>query len=302
MKLFLVACLMATSLFAFNYNLKPTKINNNTWCFLGHIAIPSEKNGGFMSNNCFIQTQTSYIVIDSGGTYSYAKQAYETMKNIKNLPVEIVIATHDHDDHWLGNSFYKERFNAKLFGPSTINENYSVGEKTRLMKMLPEAITKNTRVIPLDEVITKKTTLTIGGVKIVLIPFGFKVHTSNDMFVFLPDNRTIFSGDTVMNERITSNRDGSLLGQIKAHEKMDSMQWLNLVPGHGHDTSITAMDESRLYMKLLKERVEVALEDDIGADEAQKVVQIPEFKDKVMFDIWNKRNIFDAYSEIEFAE
>ena len=105
-----------------------------------------------------------------------------------------------------------------------------------------------------------------------------------------------------MNQRITSNRDGSVIGQIKAHKKMDSKGWINLVPGHGHNTSKTAMDESRLYFNLLKERVMKAVEDDIGADTVSSVITLPEFKDKVMYGVWNKRNVFEAYNELEFYE
>ena len=293
---------LATSLFAFDYQLKPTKINENTWCFLGHVAMPNKTNGGFMSNNCFIQTSESYIVIDSGGTYEYAKQAYETMKKIKDLPVKSVIATHDHDDHWLGNSYYKEVHHATLYGPTTINANHPVGTKTRLMTMLPQEITKGTKIVPIDKEVTEDLSIEEGGVKVMMILFDMKAHTAKDMFVYVPSTKTIFSGDTVMNERITSNRDGSVIGQIKAHQKMDDQGWINLVPGHGHDTSKTAMDESKLYFKLLKERVMNAIEEDVGADEAHHHVHLNEFKDKVMFDTWNKRNIFDAYSELEFHE
>lgn len=301
-KILLSLAIGSLSLFAFDYNLKPQKINDNTWCFLGHVAMPNSTNGGFMSNNCFIKTSESYIVVDSGGTYEYAKQAYSAMKKIKDLPVKTVIATHDHDDHWLGNSYYKDKFNAKLYGPVSINANHKPGTKTRLMTMLPNDITKGTRIVAIDEEITKDTTIEEGGVKVMMILFDMKAHTSNDMFVYLPSTKTVFSGDTVMSERITSNRDGSVIGQIKAHSKMDSKGWLNLVPGHGHDTSKTAMDESKLYFKLLKDRVMKAVEEDIGADEAHTMVNLDEFKDKVMFNTWNKRNIFDAYSELEFYE
>lgn len=300
--LVLILLTSTLSLLAFEYNLKPTKVNANTWCFLGAVAVPSEKNGGFMSNSCFIKTKSSYVVVDSGGTYEFAKQSYAAMSKIEKLPVNIVIATHEHDDHWLGNSYYKEKFKAKLLGPSSINANYHKGDKTRLMRMLPSFITKGTKIIPIDEEIEEETTLIEGGVKIMIIPFGFKAHSSKDIFVFLPKSKIIFSGDTVMNQRITSNRDGSLIGQIKAHEKMDSKDWINLVPGHGHDTSKTAMDESRLYFKLLKERVMKAVEDDIGADTVSSVVTLSEFEDKVMYGVWNKRNVFEAYNELEFYE
>ena len=104
--------------FAFDYNLKPIKVTNDVWCFFGKLDMPTKENGGFMSNSCYIKASKAYVLIDSGASYGFAKQAYEAMEKIEKLPVSTIISTHSHDDHWLGNSFYKEKFNAKILGPS----------------------------------------------------------------------------------------------------------------------------------------------------------------------------------------
>lgn len=292
----------ALGLFAFDYNLKPKKINENIWCFLGHLEVPSSKNGGFLSNSCYIKTNNSYVVVDTGGTYEFARQAYASMSKIAKLPVKVAINTHYHDDHWIGSSFYKEQFNTRLLGPQTINSNFKKGDQTRLMKMLPKTITYKSSIVPMDEVINEEKILTVDGIEIKIIPMGVTAHTSKDLYVYLPQMKTLFSGDTVMNGRITSNRDGSVIGQIKAHEKMNKHDWIHLIPGHGHNTSKTAMDESKLYFKLLKSRVLKAVEDEVGVESVTKVVKLEEFKDKAMYNELNKRNIFDAYSELEFYE
>lgn len=289
-------------LFGLDYKLEPKQIAAHVWCFFGKLEAPSRSNGSFMANSCYIQTKDSFVLIDSGPGYQFAEQAYQKMQQIANLPVSTVINTHYHDDHWLGNSFYKERFKATLLGTALQAKTFKRGDKTRIEKMTSPEIFAKTTIVPLDQIIEKKTQLSIGGSSISIIPVGTKAHTAEDLFVLLEDQKLVFAGDLVMNGRVTSNRDGSVLGQLKAHKMINSSGWKVLVPGHGYHTGSDAMEESALYFKLLKERVGKAVEDDIGADEVTQKVTLPEFKDKAMYNVVNKRNIFDAYQELEFAE
>ena len=292
----------ASLLFGFDYQLQPKQVAPNVWCFFGKLEAPSKQNGGFMSNSCYIKSDKQYIVIDSGPTHQFAEQAYRAMEQIAKLPVSLVINTHYHDDHWLGNCYYKERFGATLIGTTLQAKSYKPGDKVRIEKMTSPEIFARTEIVPLDETITQKRTLTAYGTPLTLIPVGTKAHSSEDLFVLLDAQKLVFSGDLVMNGRITSNRDGSVLGQLKAHEMINQTGWRALVPGHGYKTGTDAMEESALYFKLLKERVGKAVEDDIGAEEVTKVVTLPEFKEKAMYEMLNRRNVFDAYNELEFAE
>ncbi|WP_321471365.1 MBL fold metallo-hydrolase [Halarcobacter sp.] len=297
-----ILILGTVSLFGFDYKLKPEKVNENTWCFLGKLEAPSKQNGGFMSNHCYVNTGKSYVLIDSGGTYEIAKQAYEQMQKIANLPVDTVILTHEHDDHWLGASFHKEKFNSKLVGTSAINKHYEENSKTRMFKMLtPDAI-KNTKIVKIDKEIKEPTILNINGFEFQIIPVGTKAHTSDDLFVYVPQIKTLFSSDLVMNGRITSNRDGSVIGQLKAIKMIEEMDYKNLVPGHGLDTSKNAINETKQYFTLLKQRVLEAIEEDVGVENITKVIKMEEFKNKALYDELNSRNVFDAYRELEFYE
>lgn len=304
MKKVITALLICTSanLFAFDYKLEPKKVSENTWCFLGKTEAPSKQNGGFMSNHCYVNTGKNYVLIDAGGTYEIARQSYEAISKIAKLPVHTVILTHEHDDHWLGASFHKAEFNSNLIGSSLINKNYTKNSKTRMFKTLSDDQIKNTKIVKLDKIITEATSFKVDNTEFKIIPIGTKAHTSDDLFVYVPNNKTLFSSDLVMNGRITSNRDGSVIGQLKAVEMMKDMGFENLVPGHGHDTSKNAIKETEEYFTLLKQRVLKAVEDEVGVQEATKVVKMEEFKDKALFDQLNKRNVFDAYGELEFYE
>lgn len=288
--------------FAFDYNLKPTKVSNDVWCFFGHLDMPKKENGGFMSNSCYIKTTDSFVLVDTGASYEFARQSYEQMKKIANLPVKDVLITHAHDDHWLGNSFYKEKFGAKLYGPSLINKEYNKNSEIRGVKILQGDNALKTKFIKIDNEIKEATTLNIGSKKIMIVPIGVKAHTSDDLYVYLPDDKVLFSGDMVMNGRVTSNRDGSVIGALKALEIINNQKWDVLVPGHGTNTSKTATKEFVEYFTLLKQRVIEAIEEDIGADEITKIVTMDEYKDKPLYNELNSRNVFDAFRELEFYE
>jgi cyclase len=286
----------------FDYKLQATKVSDNVWCFLGALEGPSQANGGNMVNTCYVKTPKSYVVIDSGPTYLYAKQSYRVMQKIANLPVEAVILTHDHDDHWLGNSFYKEQFNAKLIGPTRLNQEYKAGDQTRMFKLLsPEALA-HTKIVKVDETLTKTTELTIGGVAFEIVSVGTKAHTDEDYFVYMPDHKVLFAGDLAMNGRITSNRHGSLLGQLKAIEMMQSKPFETFVAGHGFDTSKSGIEEAKRYFTLLHQRLLKAIDEGVDSSELAEAVPMKEFKDKAMFQALNGQNVAEAFEELEFLE
>jgi glyoxylase-like metal-dependent hydrolase (beta-lactamase superfamily II) len=287
---------------AFDYKLQPKKVSDNVWCFLGALEGPSKENAGNMVNTCYIKTDDSFVVIDSGPSYQYAKQAYAAMKNIADLPAKTVISTHSHDDHWLGNSYYKEQFNAKIIGPQLINDDFKEGEKTRMFKILPPSAIKGTKIIPVDEVPSKTLTFSIGNEDFEIIGVGSKAHTMEDFFIYMPKRKVLFAGDLAMNGRITSNRDGSLLGQLKAIEMMKEKEYETFIPGHGLDTSKTGMDDAEKYFTLLHERIKEALENEVEMTELAETIPMDEFKDRAMFDTLNGRNVQEAFTELEFSE
>lgn len=298
----LVFITQLSALDAFDYKLKPKKVSENIWCFFGLLEPPSKENGGAMVNSCYVKTKNSFVVIDSGPSYQFASQSYQAMSKIAKFPVKLVIATHEHDDHWLGNNYYKEKFFSKLVGPESIDNNYKAGDQTRMFKTISKNAIKGTKIVKLDEYIKKPTTFKIGGELFEIIPIVEKAHTEEDIFIYMPKRKVLFSGDVVMNGRITSNRDGSVIGELKAHKMIKSKDWDILIAGHGFITDKTAMDESSQYFRLLKQRVSKALEDDIEASEVTKIVKMKEFEDKAMYKELNGRNVLDAYIELEFVE
>lgn len=300
-KLFFIVTVTSTALFGFEYNLKPKQVAPNAWCFFGKLEMPTKENGGDMSNSCYVKAKSSYIVFDSGSTFQYAKQSYEAMSKIEKLPISTVFNSHYHDDHWLGNNFYKETFGAKLIGVKAQDDTYKPGDKTRMFKFLTPDAVEGTKIVPLDEHMNKTQMKMIDGLEVKIVHVG-RSHSKEDIFFYIPKEKIVFAGDLVMNGRITSNRDGRVIGQLHALEAIQAEDWDILIAGHGFDISKSAINESVEYFTLLKQRVLEAVDEDTGLEGVNEFVKMNEFKDKAMFNLLNSLNVSDAYSELEFYD
>lgn len=284
----------------FAYNLEPKQVAENVWCFFGALEMPTKENGGKMANNCYIKGDDSYVVWDTGPSYVYAKQAYAAMAKVAGeLPVKYVILSHEHDDHWFGNNYYKEVHGSEIIGPEAINLDYEVGSTNhRMFDILGENAIRGTKVIHVDKFYKEITDLNLAGIDLQYIPVG-NAHSKEDFFLYMPSKKLVLAGDIVMNGRVTSNRDGSVVGSIKALEAINAKDWQTLVPGHGFIIDKTATDEYVQYFTLMKERIEKAMED--GVDETGIVDAVPmvEFKDKALYNELHGINVSRAYQEFD---
>lgn len=284
----------------FDYKLVPKQVSDNVWCFFGALEIPTKENGGNMVNTCYIKTNDSYVLWDTGASYVYAKQAYEAMSKIAKLPPKTIILSHEHDDHWLGNNYYKEVHGSEIVGPESINKHYKAGDKTRMFMTLSENAIRGTKIIPVDKWHKETIKFNISGVNFEYVPVG-NGHSVEDYFLYMPDNKLILAGDLVMNGRVTSNRDGSVEGEIAAIEKMNTLEWTTMIPGHGFIIDKTAADEALQYFTFTRDRIKAAIDDGIDQTAIVEKVPLEEFKDKALYDLLNAGNVSRAFLEYDMG-
>ncbi|UFH59655.1 MBL fold metallo-hydrolase [Sulfurovum mangrovi] len=300
--------LTLVSLEAFDYHLIPQKVTEDIYCFFGKPEMITKENGGNMVNSCFVKTEESYVVVDSGPTHEYAKQAYEAMQKIASLPVKYVITTHTHDDHWLGNSFYKQQ-GALLIGPreyeqSIAGKAYSMKpEQTRISQIVSKDAFKGTEIVPLDQLVGQSLyKFKEGGVDFEIKQLVPKAHTTSDLIVFLPQKRAVFTGDLVFNDRLTSMRDGSIIGNLKAIEILEALDADTIITGHGRRTDRDATVHQKAYQREMKEKVLEAIDEGVGMERITETVPMEKYKNDAMYKALHKRNVLDAYSELEMYE
>lgn len=286
---------------AFEYGLKPVKVSDEIYCFFGKAEAMNRHNNGNMVNSCFVDMKSSWLVIDSGPSYNYAKESLKEMNKIKSLDISYVINTHVHDDHWLGNGFYKEH-GAKIVGSHVFKSEVSPHEKTRMEKSITEAAFSQTVVTLPSMFIDKDQMIQVSENVVKLIHLKGSGHTKGDIIVYIPHLKAAFAGDLIFNSRVLSLRDGNINNWIKSLEKLESMNLDYLIGGHGELTAKDSLMMTKKYLLLLKSAVKEALDDGVGIDEAVKGIDFKAFKEISMYKELHKRNVDTAYRSLEWDD
>jgi len=301
MRIIVISLISFFSSWGFEYNLIPKKVSNDVYCFFGKLENINKQNAGNMVNTCFVQTKDSIVVIDSGPTFSYASQAYEEMQKIAQLPIKYVINTHDHDDHWLGNSFYKSK-GALLIGPRTYEQNVFVGMETRMQRVLGQELYGETKIVPLDTIVENNLTLKVSGKIFNIKQMHERAHTESDLLIHIEDEGVVFAGDLVFNDRLASIRDGSLIGSLKVLDEIDALNPKVIVGGHGYATDSNATKSLRAYLTQMKKEVQNALDNDISIQDVTKKVLMSNYKEMKLYNVLHSRNVFVSYQELEMID
>jgi len=295
-KIFILLIAFASSLFSFNYNLKPKKIANSVYMFTGVNEPVKKSNGGAIANSYWIKTNKHWVVFDSGPTYDYAKQAHEAMKKIANLPIDMVFNSHFHDDHWMGNSYYKE-LKVPIYATKQQKEEYKPGAKSRVLKILDKKDLVNTKIVTPDKIVDKSFNFKVDNTDFEVIKLKKPAHSKEDFMLYMPKEKILFTGDILMSERITSIRHGSVKGNLEAISLIEKINPKIYANGHGKFTDKTALNLTKSYLQKLAKEAKKAIENDIEVEDFIKKADFSEFKNYKLFNVAHKENMFAAFNE-----
>jgi len=287
-------------LLAYDYNLTPIKVSDNTHCFFGAPEVMDERNNGNMVNSCFVDVGTSYLVIDSGPTYLYAVQAYESMKKIKNQPISYVINTHVHDDHWLGNSYY-DSLDVKIIGSSAF-DGMDREERTRMQQRISKAAFLQTIQIFPTIFVEEEKILKLNNVDIYIKSINQKAHTKSDLLVYIPKYSTIFAGDLIFNDRLPSIRDGNIAHWLEALDEIRAMNMKYVIGGHGELVGTDSLNMTYEYLSELQTQVAKLLEDGEEIGDVVNMVVMSKYKNVNFYKEMHRQNVEIAYRMLEWGE
>lgn len=290
-----------SALNAYEFALTPKRVTPEVTCFFGEPEAMNKSNNGNMVNTCYIDTKKSYVVIDSGSSYLYADAVYKAMQKIKPLPVALVINTHVHDDHWLGNGYYVQK-GVMVLGSVDFVTNSVIDSPSRIQTHIsPEAYKFTVPTRP-TKIISKDQTLTVGDQKIELHLMKKKAHSDKDLVVFLPNIKTLFAGDLVFNDRAPSLRDGDINGWIDALDYLEHLHATTIIGGHGFRTDKDTAKMTYNYLTQMRSEVRKAIGAGVGIDETIEKVQMPSYKSLKMYDTLHRGNIDAAYRMLEWEQ
>lgn len=209
--------------------------------------------GGRGSNSGAYIGDNGVLLIDSKMDKASVDQVLEGLRKITDKPVKFLVNTHSDGDHVAGNRYLPQTVTfvahencRKEFFASDRNGNPSEWNKPELLPFAP-AIT-----------FSDKMEIHLGSKTVQLWYFG-KGHTTGDIVVYFPEEKTAFVGDQIFVTRpqlIHSYKGGNSLEHVKTLAKMlETIDAQKFCSGHSEMTDRTGIENYIAQMKKMQKKV-----------------------------------------------
>lgn len=282
--------------------LKTERLADNIYALVGPTTNRDPQNLGNNANFGVIVTDEGVVLIDPGASYKGAKMIHDAIRAITDKPIKVVVNTGGQDHRWLGNGYFKA-LGAHIVANEKAVSDQRAREQDQLIRMenlVGSDGLENTQPVYADETFVELKVLTVGGTHIEIHHAGH-AHTPGDSFVWLPEQRIVFSGDIVYTNRML--RIGSHSAHrswIAAFETMADKQPKIVVGGHGRPTDLSkATADTYDYLIFLRKTVQTFMDEGHGMEDTGKIDQ-SRFSYLGNFDSLKGRNAQRVYEELEW--
>ncbi|MCZ2103644.1 MAG: MBL fold metallo-hydrolase [Burkholderiales bacterium] len=273
------------------------------WYVQGLSEMGSSSNQNFISNAGFVVTSTSVVVIDALGSPALAERLVGEIRKITPKPISHVILTHYHADHIYGLQVFKQ-LGAHIIAQK-LGREYLYSETARLRLQasrtdLAPWIDEQTVLVPADEWIDDHKTLTVGDTEFQIQLVG-PAHTPEDIAIWLPQRKVLYSGDLVFRGRIPFVGDADSHNWIKSLDRLLTYGAQVVIPGHGAISTDPKkdMEFTRDYLIYLRKTMGQAAQDMTPFDEAYAATDWSAYKDMPLFGPANRMNAYNTYLLME---
>jgi uncharacterized sulfatase len=276
--LWLLALCSPLSAAEFDYALRPRQIAPDVYVFIGQTEDFTLANGGNIVNTGFIVAKEGVIVIDSGPSRRYGEQMRAAIATVTPRPVTLLINTHHHPDHFLGNQAYAGQPIAALAATrqGIATEGNAFAEN--LFRLTGDWM-KGT------EVVAPTQTLAAGSVEVAgrrLRLLALNGHTEADLAVYDETSGVLFAGDLVFNGRAPTTPHADITHWLAALTQLEAITatpgFRKLVPGHGEVVANAApIAQTRHWLNWLQHRLQQAAADGLDMNEVLAQPLPPEF-------------------------
>ncbi|HIF17351.1 MAG: quinoprotein relay system zinc metallohydrolase 1 [Cycloclasticus sp.] len=280
----------------FDYQLKATKVAENTYVFVGETEDFTFENGGNIVNTGFIVTSDGVVVIDTGSSLRYGNQMKEAIASVTDKPVVLVYITHHHPDHFLGNQAFKG-VGIVALGETIKNiNNEGAGFADNLYLMVGDWM-RGTDVLAPNHV-AELGLVTMGRHKLEIMSLAG--HTSADMAIFDHTTGVLFSGDLIFHKRTLTTPHANFEQWLASLTTLRALPIKVLVPGHGPITKTKKpINEMVDYINWLDETISNAVNDGLSMTDAMQI-ELPErFKTNALLKSEFSRSITHLYLSYE---
>ena len=243
-------------------------------------------------NPSFVTTSDGVVVID---TPQLPTKAVEMRAEAEaHGPIRYLINTEHHVDHIFGNYFFKGA--GTVVHHQGVYDNFMVptpelNPYNYAKEALPTDDPDGETIFPDEETYfadpNKATIVFTGDVRLEVGDHTFELlhtpgHTPGQVAVFVPEERVVFTGDTIFSDCQTWLMTSDVGQWLEALERIKELDFDYLVPGHGPVTDKAYIDTQRFNLMEWETAVVSAIANGWSRDETVERVH---FRDKCSVDI-----------------
>ena len=260
----------------------------------------SPENLDAIANIGFIVGDDAVLVTESGGSLADGVRLRQAIREKTAKPIKYVVLSHVHPDHVFGAGAFLEDAPAYIghakLGPALAARGDFY--RQRLVALLGEA--KVGPVVMPTKIVAAREEIDLGG-RVVALQAHQPAHTTSDLSLFDRASGLFLPADLLFVGRMPS-LDGSLTGWIAELEALQAQGFGKTVPGHGPLTVDfpSASEKLLRYLKILRDGVRAEIDRNGTIERAIETVALSEKTRWALFDEYNRRNITEAYRELEW--
>jgi quinoprotein relay system zinc metallohydrolase 2 len=268
--------------------------------------VRSRENLGDNANVGFIVGDQCVLVFDTGGSRPVGEALLGALRGVTDKPVCYVVLSHVHPDHVFGAAAFMQDDPVVIGHENLPHQLAARGRFYReaLERDLGGLADGSDIVMPTQTVATGETvTVDLGGRKVDIHAWT-PAHTDHDVTVFDRATSTLWLADLLFVEHtpvLDSNITGFLAVMQTLRANTDVRHY---VPGHGRSSAPwpAALDPQQRYFEVILRETRRAIQDNVPLMDAVNQVGWSEANNWVNFDIYHRRNVTTAYTELEWEE
>ncbi len=260
----------------------------------GSYAYLQPDGGWGWSNAGLITTDEGALLVDTLFDLKLTREMLTEMR--AKVPaarrIETLVNTHANPDHTFGNELVQ---GAEIIATTACAEEMDELQPATLATLMQNASGMGAAgafllelfdvfdftgitLTPPTRTFTGEISLTFGGREVRLIEVG-PAHTRGDLVVYLPDDRTVFTGDILFAGGHPVMWAGPIANWIQACDRI--LEWApeTVVPGHGPITDGSSIERLKAYLTYISEETRKRFDAGMSAQEAARDIAMDAYAD-----------------------
>jgi cyclase len=206
----------------------------------------TQPNGGWCLSNAGIVTgPDGVLLVDTAATESRSRALADRIAGLRAGPVRTLVNTHSHGDHTFGNGVFSATATV-IAHERARQEMAETG--LALTGLWPDVRWGDVRVVLPDVTFADRLTVHTGDRRAELMHVG-PAHSTNDVVVWLPEERVLFAGDVLMSGCTPFLLFGSVSGALAAVDRLRGLRPRVVLCGHGPVTGPEVLDLTESYLR-----------------------------------------------------